>query len=257
MIAKKLKLHLIQFDTIWKDAAKNCTEIEKVINTAPEADIHILPETFNTGFAIDKTLAETMDGPTVNWMLSVAKKHQSVVCGSLLIRSSRKTFNRFIWAQPNGELFSYDKRHLFSLAKEETQFDKGNKQIIISYLGWNIRPLVCYDLRFPVWSRNDENTDLMIYVANWPKPRIEAWKVLLRARAIENQCFVVGVNRTGTDPSGMTYTGQSAVISPMGDTLCALQENVTAMCIEIDYTQLETIREKISFQKDRDSFSID
>jgi omega-amidase len=145
---------------------------------------------------------------------------------------------------------------LFSLAQEETQFDPGDKQVLISYKGWNIRPLICYDLRFPVWSRNNGNTDLILYVANWPKPRIHAWSALLTARAIENQCYVIGVNRVGEDPSGMSYPGKSVVISPMGFAIAELSEEEVSEQVEISFEGLKRIREKINFQKDRDSFSI-
>lgn len=252
----KLSFHLIQLDTEWKNPSRNCEIAEVIISKQPEADIHILPETFNTGFAIDKSLAEDMRGPTVHWMLQTAKKNQAVICGSLIIKEAGKTFNRFVWAQEDGLITYYDKRHLFSLAKEESQFDKGDKQVIIHYKGWNIRPLVCYDLRFPVWSRNHQNTDVMLYVANWPKPRIYAWTTLLRARAIENQCFVVGVNRVGKDRSGMDYTGQSAAISAMGEEITSMTEKEHSAIAEINYKDLERIREKINFQKDQDSFTI-
>lgn len=253
-LKKQLHIGFIQSNTLWKNPSANRIHLESLF--PKNADIIILPETFNTGFAMDKNLAEPMTGSSVQWLLEMAAKHQAVVCGSLFIKEGEKVFNRFIWVKEDGTLVHYDKRHLFSLAGEDREFNPGHQQIIIPFKGWNIRPLICYDLRFPVWSRNTKNTDLMIYVANWPERRVYAWSQLLIARAIENQCYVIGVNRVGEDGDGVLYTGESALIDPMGKVI-QQKSNEEAMVLEvIDFDYLNNMRSKLNFQSDQDDFTI-
>ncbi len=251
-----LKVSLLQSPIIWKSPAANREAFSRLINLCgKEADLIILPEAFSTGFVMDGTIAERMDGETVKWMLQQAKNHQAVICGSLLMEDSGNLYNRFMWVEPDGKLIHYDKKHLFSLAKEEKYFTAGKERVLIDYKGWRIRPLICYDLRFPVWSRNNDDTDLMIYVANWPQKRVYAWQQLLIARAIENQCFVLGVNRTGQEPNGVLYSGESAIIDPMGMVIDSSNEGLQIISQSIEISQRVKIREKIDFQKDRDRFT--
>lgn len=254
-----LNLTIIQTDLAWENAALNLKNFEHKINslTAP-TDIIVLPEMFTTGFAMQpEHLAETMNGATVNWMLKIAKKTNSAVCGSIIITENEHYYNRFLFVTPTGEIEYYNKRHLFSLAGEHERYHNDNKQVVIEYRGWKIRPLICYDLRFPVWSRNTSNYDVLLYVANWPKPRITAWNTLLKARAIENMSYVVGVNRVGTDANGHEYTGNSIVIDGLGNEMTPLLENQEA-CVTTTLSKptLQDIRTKFNFLNDQDEFEI-
>ena len=195
-----INVTLIQSDIIWEDKVSNLKNYQNKISQIESTDLIVLPEMFTTGFSMNpKDISETMSGETIQWMKSNASKMNSAICGSIIIEEDDKYFNRFIWVNPDGSICQYDKKHLFSFAGEDKNYTAGNEKIIIEYKGWKICPLVCYDLRFPVWSRNSEDYDLLIYVANWPTKRKLAWKSLLVARAIENQCYVIGVNRVGKD----------------------------------------------------------
>ena len=249
----------IQADLVWEDAAKNRANFEnKITGLKEKTDLIVLPEMFTTGFAMQpENLAETMNGNTVSWMLKMAKENNSAICGSIIILEDEKYYNRFLFVTPSGEIHQYNKRHLFSLAGEHERYQNDNKQVIINYKDWKICPLVCYDLRFPVWSRNTSNYDVLIYVANWPKPRITAWNTLLKARSIENMTYVIGVNRVGTDANGHEYTGNSIVLDELGGEMTPLAENSEAiLTTTLSKEKLVASRNKFNFLSDQDDFEI-
>jgi predicted amidohydrolase len=196
-----------------------------------------------------------MDGETIQWMKQNAHKMNSAICGSIIIEEDTKYFNRFIWVNPDGSIHHYDKRHLFSFAGENENYTPGNEKIIIEYKGWKICPLICYDLRFPVWSRNSEDYDLLIYVANWPDKRKSAWKSLLTARAIENQCYVIGVNRVGEDSKNY-YSGDSSLINALGETLYTNSHIEETYSNTISKYDLNKVRTQLPFLNDKDNFKI-
>jgi len=252
---------ILQSNLEWEDAARNIETFESMLNDhVKTTDLIVLPEMFTTGFTMNaESQAERMDGPTIQWMQRTAKEMSSAITGSLIIRDNDHFFNRLIYATKNGEIHQYDKRHLFSFAKEDLHFKPGNSRLIVESEGWRICPLVCYDLRFPVWSRNasliGENRvneyDLLIYVANWPEARRQPWINLLEARAHENQSFVVGVNRVGVDGNGISYSGDSAIYSPKGERLIAPQPNQVAIeTIVLEKKALDDFREKFPVGKD-------
>ena len=215
----KLYISIIQCDLHWEDKINNFIEIEKSIQAVPEqTDIIVLPEMFSTGFSMNaKLLSESMDGKSVTQLKKWAFDFQKVVVGSLIIEENKHYYNRLIWAEPSGEIHYYDKKHLFTFAGENKVYNAGNSQLIIEFKGWKIACFICYDLRFPEWTRNvGAKYDAVIYVANWPETRSQAWKSLLLARAIENQSYVIGVNRIGTDANGNSYSGDSAIIDSFG-----------------------------------------
>lgn len=268
-----LKITIIQSELHWENIAKNLAMFsEKIDSINVVTDVIVLPEMFTTGFTMNaKKLAETMDGKTVAWMKQHAKNKGAVIIGSLIITENNNFYNRLIWAQPNGEVYHYDKRHLFRMANEHETFSSGNSRLIMAWKGWKICPLVCYDLRFPVWSRNKSITphssltthhpspafDCLIYVANWPEARKEPWSKLLEARAIENQVYVVAVNRVGLDGKDIPYSGNSAVIDPKGyviSNIIAHQNSIQT--IELNRQELEDFREKFPVGLDGDDFEI-
>jgi omega-amidase len=253
-----LKIALVQFDIIWESVAENCWKIEQLVfDNKSEIDIIILPETFNTGFSMNiEKVSEPIEGDTLDWMKYLATRRNSVVCGSFFVVEKGKYYNRFYWVEPEGRIFSYDKRHLYSIGSEDKYFSKGNSQIIIEYLGWKIFPQICYDLRFPVWGRNTQSYDLMINVANWPSARSEVWKTLLKARAIENQCYVVAVNRIGIDGKGIEYSGDSQVIDPKGIKIFKAENREIIETVNLDFHQLHAFRKKFDTLKDGDKFTI-
>lgn len=256
---KELNITLLQADLVWKNAVENRKRFEERIIAIPKpTDLIILPEMFTTGFVMQpEHLAEEMDGETVIWMLELAKTKNSAICGSIIIKENNNFYNRFLFITASGEIQYYNKRHLFSLAGEHEHYQNDNKQVIIDYKGWKICPLVCYDLRFPVWSRNRSNYDLLIYVANWPKPRVTAWNTLLKARAIENMSYVVGVNRVGIDPNGHEYTGNSIVIDELGNEMTPKTENKEAVLTAVlNHEQLMASRKKFNFLNDQDVFEL-
>lgn len=239
---------------------------ENKINHIPQpTEIVVLPEMFSTGFSMSpERLAETMDGETVNWMKRMSSSKRIVLTGSVIIQEEDKFFNRLIWVLPNGQLGYYDKRHLFGFAKEDQHYHPGQKRLIASVKGWKINLLVCYDLRFPVWSRQSRNTednnpeyDLLIYVANWPQRRNHAWKTLLQARAIENQSFVVGVNRVGDDGNGIYHSGDSMVVNGMGEVLYTKADEEDIFTITLEKKEIDETRAKLPFLKDADQFYIE
>ncbi len=254
-----LKIALLQVDIVWQNAAQNRINYsEKINEIGQQVDLIVLPEMFSTGFSMQpENLAETMQGASVTWMQKIASEKNTAICGSLIISEENNYYNRFVFVHPLGEIEYYDKRHLFTLAGEEKTYFSGTEKIIIEYKGWRICPQVCYDLRFPVWARNTENYDILIYVANWPTRRIVAWDTLLKARAIENMCYVVGVNRTGKDGEFIEYNGHTIAYDCLGAPIVEKQEvNETTVVITVDKTSIEKIRNKLNFLNDKDTFNI-
>lgn len=275
-----LSVTLIQTNLYWEDKAANLDMLEKKINSIQEkTEIVVLPEMFSTGFSMNpENLAEPMDGKTVEWMKRIAAEKKIILTGSVTISDTGQAaqngqthyYNRLIWMLPNGQYGIYDKRHRFAYAGEDEKFTPGTKRLIASAKGWKINLLVCYDLRFPVWSRQTSppdslskgdgeeapEYDLLIYVANWPNRRVHAWKTLLQARAIENQCYVIGVNRVGEDGNGHHYSGESMVVDAMGEVLYQKEEAEDIFTITLDKAKLDNVRAKLPFWKDADRFSI-
>ncbi len=254
---KSLNISLIQANLVWENKVKNLQTFELQIEKLKKTDLICLPEMFTTGFSMNaKNLAEKMNGPSVGWMKAQAKNTNAAICGSLIIEERKKYYNRFIWAMPNGDIFTYDKRHLFSPGNEHKFFTPGTEKIIINYKGWNICPFICYDLRFPVWSRNIQNEyDLLIYVASWPAIRNNAWESLLVARAIENQSYVIGANRYGVDGTNTNHFGFSTVIDYLGKPVLNGPANkFWAKQITINKKDQEDFRKKLPFAKDADAF---
>jgi len=255
-----LKITLIQSNLHWENKEKNLEMFsEKIASVKDETDLIILPEMFSTGFTMNaEMMAEEMNGNTVRWMKDHALKKNCIITGSLIIKEDNKFYNRLIWMKPDGIEY-YDKRHLFSYAGEDKTFSKGINKLIIKYKGWRIHPLVCYDLRFPVWSRRTTNNDydLMIFVANWPERRIHAWKQLLIARAIENQCYVAGLNRSGNDGNNIYHSGDSAVIDFKGDSLLTVNtKEEFILTTTLSKNNLEEFRKQFAFFQDGDEFEI-
>ena len=256
---EKLRIGIVQTNLFWENPEKNKLELEKKIAHHPEAaDVFILPEMFSTGFSMEpEKLAENMDGSTITWMKNLASTKDSVICGSIIIKEREAYFNRFVWVEPNGKLTYYDKRHAFSLAGEQHHYQTGQKQVMIDYKGWKIAPFICYDLRFPVWIRNTQQYDLAIFVANWPEKRSYHWKQLLIARAIENQCFVAGVNRVGEDKNGFSHSGDSVVLNALGETLSHVPPHEEMIeVVELQKEDLSSTRRKLNFLADQDQFKL-
>ncbi len=254
---KNLKIYFVQTDLSWQDKKANLLKLDNLISPLMNADIILLPEMFNTAFCPKSThLAETMDEDTVNWMIKISKKKKCAIVGTLMIKEEDKIFNRLVWISRSGDIYTYDKRHLFSLIGEQRYISPGSKRLIIEENGWKICPLICYDLRFPVFSRNDIDYDLLIYLANWPEKRIDAWKSLLKARAIENQCYTVGVNRIGMDGSGVLFNGNSLAFNAFGNELIKPTTSSQIFNIKIQKRHIKSIREKINFLNDRDNFEL-
>ncbi|MBI4946116.1 MAG: amidohydrolase [Bacteroidetes bacterium] len=254
-----LKITLIQSDLAWENPKQNRENFSKKIDSINEpADLVILPEMFTTGFSMkSKELAETMDGVSVEWMKKKAEERKCVITGSLIIRENNNFYNRLIWAKHDGSIEIYDKKHLFRFANEQDYYTPGNKKLMIEIKGWRVSPLICYDLRFPVWSRNRNDCDLLIYIANWPEVRKDIWRLLLRARALENQVFVAGVNRVGSDGNNQPYTGDTALISPKGIELSNIKPGEEKVeTISISMIELVDFREKYPVWMDADNFEL-
>ena len=249
----------IQADLSWENPAENRAFFEEQINSLSEnTDLVVLPEMFTTGFTMNpEKVAEKMDGETIAWMQKMASEKQAAITGSLVIQDDNKYFNRLVFVHPSGNIETYDKRHSFTLAGEDKVYNSGDKILIVNYKGWRICPLICYDLRFPVWARNTENYDLLIFMANWPVTRIKAWETLLKARAIENMSYTIGVNRTGKDANNYEYSGNSLVIDYLGEELSSLPKNEVGMVkAALLKSNQNTIREKLGFLNDKDAFEI-
>lgn len=267
-MSNNLLITVIQTDLLWENKAANLEMLGQKINAIKEkTEIVVLPEMFSTGFSMQPgQFAETMDGETIQWMKKIAAHKKIILTGSVIIEEEGKYYNRLIWMLPNGQYGIYDKRHRFAFAGENQHYTEGKKRLIASVKGWKINLLICYDLRFPVWSRQgisfsaekkaEAEYDVLVYVANWPERRVKAWKALLQARAIENQCYVVGVNRIGKDGNDIQYSGESMVIDPMGEILYTRKDAEDIFTISLDKEQLQFVREKFPFLNDADEFKI-
>lgn len=254
-----LNVTIVQSDLIWQNKNKNFDHFNNLLSELKDlTDIIVLPEMFTTGFSMNsKELAESMDGLSVKWMKDKAQELNAVLVGSVIIEENSNFYNRLLWVYPDGNILNYDKRHLFRMADEHKFFSAGNVKLVVEYKGWKICPLVCYDLRFPVWSRNQEDFDLLIYIANWPEKRKHPWKTLLMARAMENQVYVVGVNRIGTDANEIIYSGDSVIVDPKGNILVnteAFSESVETLTLSLK--KLNDFRETFPLRMDKDEFNI-
>lgn len=255
-----LRITLIQTALHWEDVQKNLDMFSvKLASVKEPTDLILLPEMFSTGFSMKpEKLAEKMDGRTVAWMKEEAKKKNCVITGSVIIEEGGKYFNRLIWMRPDGSYETYDKRHLFRYGKEHEHYAPGKKRLIVEIRGWKICPLVCYDLRFPVWSRNkNAEYDLLIYVANWPERRSYPWKTLLLARAIENQSYLAALNRVGEDGNKIAHSGDSAVIDPKGEIVSKIKPNEeTIETVTLSYNNLAEFRKQFPVGMDADDYTI-
>jgi omega-amidase len=277
-----LTITTIQTNLKWEDKAANLHMFEeKIRNLKTKTEVVVLPEMFSTGFSMQaEKLAEKMDGATVTWMKKLSAEKKIIITGSIIIEEEGHYYNRLVWMLPNGQYGFYDKRHLFAYAQEHHHYTPGNKRLIASVKGWKVNLLVCYDLRFPVWSRQQRSIDLsalsgeqqpvdpsmlastgpeydlLVYVANWPERRNHAWKTLLQARAIENQCYVVGVNRVGNDGHGIYHSGDSMIVDALGTVLYTKPHEEDIFTITLQKESLEETRNKLPFLKDADRFLI-
>ncbi len=256
---KDLNIAIIQSPLHWESIDTNLSMFaEKINGITQPVDLIMLPETFTTGFAMKNVsqLAEKMEGRTTEWMQAQASAKNAVICGSVMIEEDGKHYNRFLWVEPNGNIEHYNKRHLFRLAYEQNYFQSGDTHKIVQLHGWNLALNVCYDLRFPVWCRNVDNAyDALLFVANWPEPRVLHWDALLRARAIENLSYVLACNRIGVDGTGMNHTGHSACIAPDGKQV-AFSDKEEIIYATLDYKYLDKTRKRFAFYKDADEFSL-
>ena len=255
-----IEITTIQTDLAWEEKDKNFSHFEKLIGKASNnSAVVILPEMFTTGFSMmPEHLAETMNGPSVNWMKATSQKVSKIIIGSIIIKENAQYYNRLLVAFPSGEIKWYDKKHLFRYAEEDKYYSAGDKELIIEVNGTKIALFVCYDLRFPVWSRNFQSKyDVAVYIANWPEKRSEHWKTLLKARAIENQAFVIGVNRVGIDGNGVNHSGDSGVFNPLGEKISITQPYETKVeNIQLDTNMLKEYRNRFPAHKDADPFSL-
>jgi len=254
-----MKIALFQSELVWENPAENRKNIEHYFrNEQHSFDLFILPEMFTSGFTMHpKVVAETMDGETIGWLKGLAAEKNCAITGSIVIKENGNYFNRMIFVFPTGKVEFYDKRHLFTLAGEDKKYTKGKEKVIVNYKSWNICLQICYDLRFPVFTRNVEQYDLLLYVANWPKPRINAWNALLKARAIENMCYTVGVNRIGTDANHLEYPGHSQVVDCMGNEQLNAHNGSGIFYCELDKSQQIAARLQFNFLTDADRFTLD
>jgi len=257
-MTKNISVSFIQADVVWEDKVKNLDFFsEKIDKLKINSDLIVLPEMFNSGFSLSpEKNFEQENGETVLWLVHQATQKKVAIAGSLIIKENNNFYNRLVFVYPNGDIKFYNKRHLFRMAGEHNHYTAGNQKVVVEYLGWKIILLVCYDLRFPVWSRNIDNQyDMMIYVANWPHSRVSQWETLLAARAIENQAYVLGVNRVGTDGNGFYYSGFSKIINPKGEYLVtASKDEVICKTAELDYQKLVKYRQSFPVSSDADKF---
>lgn len=257
-MSETLRISLVQANLVWEHPQANLDLLSKLLEDTTETDLIILPEMFSTGFTMQaQAVAEKPDGLSVNWMLEIARKKKAAVTGSLVIEEGGAYYNRLFFITPEEKIYTYNKKHLFTLAGEHRIYTPGKNRLVVDYNGWRICPLVCYDLRFPVWARNTENYDLLIYVANWPQIRVFVWDRLLCARAIENMSYVAGVNRVGTDGNGHPYTGHSAVYDGLGQEILPVQiDRQGVFSVTLEKTHLDGLRSKLRFLDDRDAFEV-
>jgi predicted amidohydrolase len=258
-----LTITIIQTNLFWEDKKANLETLQQKIESITEkTEVVILPEMFSTGFSMKPELfAEKMNGETIQWMKKISSERKIILAGSIIIEENGNYFNRLIWMLPNGKYGFYDKRHLFAYGDEDAHYSAGNKKLIASAKGWKINLQVCYDLRFPVWTRqpsgkNEAKYDLLINVANWPEKRSAAWKILLQARAIENQCYVVGVNRVGEDGHKIYYSGDSSIIDPLGEIIYQKNKEEDIFTYTLQKEKVEEVRKYFPFWKDADLFII-
>ena len=252
-----MKIALIQTNIIWENPIENRKNLDEKINAlSNDIDLIILPEMFTSGFTMNPSVvAEPMNGETIFWLKKMSKNKDCALTGSLVISENNNFYNRMVFVFPNGEIQFYDKKHLFTLAGENVVYTSGEQKVIVKYNDWNICLQVCYDLRFPVFSRNTENYDALIYVANWPKVRTNAWDILLKARAVENLCYVIGVNRVGTDNNTLEYIGHSQIVDELGNFIIAPTENEGVYIADLDKQKMLETRNKLNFLNDKDDFN--
>ncbi len=259
-----LKVSLIQSALHWHSIEANLAMFEeKIWQIDEKPDLILLPEMFSTGFTNNASeLAEPMNSKTFRWMKQQAMQTKAVVCGSFIARDGKNMYNRLLWMQPDGEYITYDKKHLFRMSEEHEIYTAGNEEVIVTWKGWKIRPLICYDLRFPVWSRNETHRDeslaydLLLYVANWPAPRVQVWRTLLQARAIENLSYCIGLNRVGEDGMGIAYNGHSVAFNYKGESIADLGEQEKIVSIKLSKPELEAFRQKFPAHLDADAFHL-
>lgn len=256
---EELRVSIIQSNLIWESPEDNRNLFSEKINAiSEETELIVLPEMFTTGFTMNaSSLAEEEKGDTLIWMQNEAQKNNCAITGSIIIKDKGSYYNRLLFVFPNGEYNVYNKRHTFTLAGEHHTYASGNDRLIIEYLGWKICPLICYDLRFPVWARNNQGYDIILYVANWPKKRVSAWDALLKARAIENMSFCIGVNRVGEDANAHEYIGHSAIYDVLGKQISSLDyEKSFTQTISLSKAHIEKHRNHLQFLKDQDYFTL-
>jgi predicted amidohydrolase len=253
-----LRVTMIQADLAWQDPATNRRNLAAHFRgLAGHTDLIVLPEMFTTGFSMAAdSLAETMAGATVGWLREEAAAIGCAITGSLIVEENGRHYNRLVWATPDGNLAHYDKRHLFRMAREQEHYAAGRRRLVVELKGWRLCPLVCYDLRFPVWSRSRGDYDVLLYVANWPARRRAAWSALLRARAIENVCYVVGVNRVGKDGNGASYSGDSIALDFLGQVLGGDRDGEFVETVVLDRESLATFRRDFPVHLDADDFEL-
>lgn len=256
-MSTQLNITVIQPDMVWEDKQANLDNYEALIKGVPDKkEVVVLPEMFATGFSMSsRALAEPMDGPCVQWMKRISKEHRCIITGSLIIEEEGNIYNRLLWVQPDGNIGTYDKRHLFAYAGEDVNYTPGTKRLIAQVKGFRICLMVCYDLRFPVWARNKgDEYDVLIFVANWPQRRSLAWRTLLQARAIENQSYVVGVNRVGKDGNEHEYAGESSVFGPLGELIWQGDDQPRVHTVSLQKEVVGNIRTQLPFLNDADNF---
>ncbi|UWX54764.1 amidohydrolase [Maribacter litopenaei] len=254
----ELRIALVQSPIIWEQPTSNRKYFSsKIASIKGKVDLIVLPEMFTTGFTMTPENLDVKEGDvTVEWMQDIAKEKNAAIVGSIIYSENGAYFNRLFFVNPNGEVRHYNKRHTFTLAGENEKYQAGNKHLILDYMGFKINLMICYDLRFPVWSRNTVDYDVLLYVANWPKPRIEAWDTLLKARAIENMSYCIGVNRVGKDEKGLEYVGHSAVYDALGKQL-VFSEEEEILEVTLSKAHLVETRKKLRFLEDRDQFNLE
>ncbi|MFT5892335.1 MAG: omega-amidase [Dokdonia sp.] len=257
-MTETLHIAIIQTHLVWENAVANRTNLDTLLHqVSDEVQLVILPEMFTTGFSMNPvTLAESMEGPTVMWLKNWAQQKKIAICGSIIISENNNYYNRFLFVKPNGDITYYDKRHRFMMAGEGELYTAGEDSVLIEYQGWKLFPQICYDLRFPVFARNTVDYDAVIYVANWPKPRVGAWDALLKARAIENMSYVIGVNRIGLDGNGLEYVGHSGVYNVLGDEVAFAKAEEKIITSILSKDHIITTRQKLPFLEDRDLFTM-
>lgn len=260
MIKENIRIALLQLDLVWESPELNRAKVDQFLDQlSKDTDVVFLPEMFTTGFTMNVTeYAEPVEGETIRWMKKRSRDHLVALCGSLITKEAGLYFNRLVFVEPSGETHFYDKRHLFTMGNEGEYFTKGTSRLIVQYQGWRICPLICYDLRFPVWSRNRNEYDLLVYVANWPHSREDVWNTLLKARALENQAYVAGVNRVGADGQMIAYSGNSQIVSPKGQSLDGIHDNEEGIIsAELSWTELVKFRSTFPVLDDADTFYLE